>query len=117
MKVEKGNKATDWTPAPEDVQAEIDANASALSDFEGVVTTSISGLQAQIDGVVDSWFYAYTPTTANYPASEWTTTELKQRHVGDTLQTLNPMLMRLLLQMQESLGVGLIIVVFTLGHL
>ena len=25
MKLEKGNKATDWTPAPEDVQAEIDA--------------------------------------------------------------------------------------------
>ena len=84
VKIELGNKATDWTPAPEDVQAAIDANASALSDFEGAVTTSISGLQAQIDGVVDSWFYAYTPTTANYPASEWTTTELKQRHVGDT---------------------------------
>ena len=84
LKLEKGNKATDWTPAPEDVQAAIDANASALSDFEGAVTTSISGLQAQIDGVVDSWFYAYTPTTANYPASEWNTTELKQRHIGDT---------------------------------
>lgn len=25
LKVEKGNKATDWTPAPEDVQAEIDS--------------------------------------------------------------------------------------------
>ena len=24
LKLEKGNKATDWTPAPEDVQAEID---------------------------------------------------------------------------------------------
>ena len=28
IKVEKGNKATDWTPAPEDVQAEIDAKKS-----------------------------------------------------------------------------------------
>ena len=28
MKLEKGNKATDWTPAPEDVQAEIDAKKS-----------------------------------------------------------------------------------------
>lgn len=28
VKVEKGNKATDWTPAPEDVQAEIDAKKS-----------------------------------------------------------------------------------------
>ena len=28
IKLEKGNKATDWTPAPEDVQAEIDAKKS-----------------------------------------------------------------------------------------
>ena len=28
IKIEKGNKATDWTPAPEDVQAEIDAKKS-----------------------------------------------------------------------------------------
>lgn len=26
IKLEKGNIATDWTPAPEDIQAEIDKN-------------------------------------------------------------------------------------------
>ena len=31
LKVEKGNKATDWTPAPEDVQAEIDKTNSELA--------------------------------------------------------------------------------------
>ena len=31
MKLEKGNKATDWTPAPEDVQAEIDAKKSIFT--------------------------------------------------------------------------------------
>lgn len=30
-KVERGNKATDWTPAPEDVQAEIDAKKSTFT--------------------------------------------------------------------------------------
>lgn len=35
IKLEKGNKATDWTPAPEDVQAEIDSkvdNSRVLTD-------------------------------------------------------------------------------------
>lgn len=36
LKIEKGNKATDWTPAPEDVQASID---TAQSTADGVRTT------------------------------------------------------------------------------
>lgn len=32
LKAERGNKATDWTPAPEDVQAEIDAVSDAVDD-------------------------------------------------------------------------------------
>lgn len=38
-KLEFGNKATDWTPAPEDVQAEIDLKANIASPiFTGTVT-------------------------------------------------------------------------------
>ncbi len=48
------------------------------------VYLSISNLQAQVDGEINSWFYAYSPTLTNYPASEWTTDEEKARHVGDT---------------------------------
>lgn len=33
-KVEKGNKATDWTPAPEDVDAAIDVVSSELTEFK-----------------------------------------------------------------------------------
>ena len=36
MKIEKGNQATDWTPAPEDVQSDID---TAQSTADGVRTT------------------------------------------------------------------------------
>ena len=43
-----------------------------------------ANLQAQVDGVVDNWFYPYSPSLANYPASEWTTNTLKDRHIGDT---------------------------------
>ena len=34
VKIEKGNKATDWTPAPEDVDAAIDVVSSKLTSFK-----------------------------------------------------------------------------------
>ena len=43
----------------------------------------IAHLQSQIDGNITTWFYAYVPTTANAPASGWTTTALKNQHLGD----------------------------------
>lgn len=49
-----------------------------------VVDQNKQYLQQQIDGEVSNWFYAYSPTLANYPASDWTTNEIKDRHVGDT---------------------------------
>ncbi|SFL10185.1 hypothetical protein SAMN05216357_112132 [Porphyromonadaceae bacterium KH3CP3RA] len=59
----------------------------AIEDAEanvGLINTEIGKLQAQIDGEVSNWFYPYTPTLANYPASDWTTNEIKDRHIGDT---------------------------------
>lgn len=73
--------------AAADATAKADA---AIGEAQGYTDTVKAGLQAQIDGVVDSWFYAYSPTISNYPASEWTTTELKQRHVGDTFTNTQP---------------------------
>ena len=49
-----------------------------------VVDQNRQYLQDQIDGVVDNWFYPYSPTLANYPASDWTTNTIKDRHIGDT---------------------------------
>ena len=81
VKIEKGNKATDWTPAPEDVEASI---AESKTYTEGLVTALGDTLQSQIDGVVDSYFMEGVPTTSNAPANEWAADELKQRHEGDT---------------------------------
>ncbi len=43
VKVEKGNKATDWTPAPEDVQGQIDTSIKSV-DVEYYLSTSLSAL-------------------------------------------------------------------------
>jgi len=38
IKLEIGNKATDWTPAPEDVQSQIDSATTRISTNEGSIT-------------------------------------------------------------------------------
>ena len=56
---------------------------NSLHDYAEVVTKQIEGLQSQIDGQIQTWFYDYLPTNTNHPASEWTTTDLKNQHLGD----------------------------------
>lgn len=56
---------------------------TAVNTFAETVTKDIEALQSQIDGQIQTWFYDYEPTTDNYPASEWTTTEQKNQHLGD----------------------------------
>ncbi|WP_019377662.1 phage tail spike protein [Virgibacillus halodenitrificans] len=50
IKLEKGNKATDWTPAPEDTQAQIDDNALIIEQHD----TSITQLSNQITSKVET---------------------------------------------------------------
>ena len=56
-------------------------------DIEGfvnnIVNPKIENLQNQIDGVIETWFSEGVPTLANYPASEWSTDNLKIAHLGD----------------------------------
>lgn len=63
IKLEKGNKATDWTAAPE--------------DLENSITSLGRDLQTQIDGKIETFNQATDPSTA------WTTTTLKNQHIGD----------------------------------
>lgn len=43
----------------------------------------LSEIQAQLDGQIEQFFDTYDPTLSNAPASEWTTSELKENHLGD----------------------------------
>ena len=47
FKIEEGNKSTDWTPAPEDVQAELDSKVAVT-----VYESGITQLQSSIDSKV-----------------------------------------------------------------
>lgn len=50
---------------------------------ENIVNPKIDGIQDQIDGVIETWFYNGVPTLTNYPATEWNTEALKIQHLGD----------------------------------
>lgn len=65
-------------------QTEAEKTAStALAKALVTVNSYMSELQNQIDGNIASWFYAYVPTLENEPASNWSTDETKNQHLGD----------------------------------
>ncbi len=69
-----------------DKQAQIDSAQQTADDAQ----SRIDQLQDQVDGVVEAFSFPYTPTPQNYPASEWTTDEKKQAHVGDVFYNIQP---------------------------
>ena len=53
-KLEIGNKATDWTPAPEDVQSQIDTHTTQISTTTNKVSsieTNLSGITSRVTNV------------------------------------------------------------------
>lgn len=65
------------------VQDSTQANASDLATYILNQTKTNESLQSQIDGSIETWFYEVPPTSENEPASNWTTTDLKNNHLGD----------------------------------
>ena len=63
IKLEKGNRATDLSPAPEDTEIYTD--------------NLVADLQEQVDGKIQTW------SQKNDPSTQWTTTEEKKKHEGD----------------------------------
>lgn len=67
----------------DNLQESKDYSDGKLADYADTVTKSLSGLQAQIDGQIETFFYDYEPSLQNLPASEWTSTEERKKHEGD----------------------------------
>ncbi len=62
-----------------------------LSSFEATrdyvnsaLQTDLADLKNRADGVIESWFYSHSPNLTNLPASNWTTNEQRDSHIGDT---------------------------------
>lgn len=86
--LDKFNEYEEVSQDIQDAQAsanEADRKAQAAQDFiDNTLPGELSELRGIIDGQIESFFYNYDPTMSNYPASSWTTTEDKERHLNDT---------------------------------
>lgn len=70
--------ASDWKKASKYTD---DTN---LNNFVNVTfAESMKSLNDLIDTKITTWYYSGVPTLNNLPASEWTTAELKNSHIGD----------------------------------
>lgn len=61
----------------------VETNSDDLTAYITATNSKLDDLQGQIDGSIMTWFYEYVPTNSNAPASDWTTTDLKNNHLGD----------------------------------
>lgn len=80
LKIEKGNKATDWTPAPEDVQASIDTAQSTADNVQTTVTqtrTEVEALKTSTESLTTA-MREYTKTTDFEAYKKQVTSQLSQ---------------------------------------
>ena len=81
MFISSSNKSI--ATAIDEISDSTQANAADLANYISSNAREIESLQGQIDGSISTWFYEYEPTNTNKPASDWTTTDLKNVHLGD----------------------------------
>jgi hypothetical protein len=63
FKLEKGNKATDWTPAPEDVNANISSAEAAASALANTAQGKANSAYALAETKTDAWVTTITQNT------------------------------------------------------
>lgn len=60
-----------------------ETNAKDLAGYITKNTSALAELQTQIDGSIMTWFFACPPEDDKEPTSKWTTTDVKNQHLGD----------------------------------
>ena len=73
----EGYHAEDW------VNASKYTDNSYAKNLEKTTMNKINGLQNQVDGKVELWYYHGKPETTNSPAKNWTDAETKRKHLDD----------------------------------
>ncbi len=64
--------------------ADTEDKTNATKDYiDNTLPGILSNIQELIDGQIEQFFETYDPTLNNSPASDWTTTALKEEHLGD----------------------------------
>lgn len=69
--------------------AEMQEFQNAMSQTQSYIDKAIEGLQDQLDGKVESYFYPYDPSFDLEPTSEWVTREEMDAHINDTFTNIH----------------------------
>lgn len=65
--------------------AEAARKAQQAQDYlDNTLPAEFGEINRRLDGVVENWFYAYTPTRVNEPAKSWLADGSAAQHQGDT---------------------------------
>nr|WP_289038291.1 phage tail spike protein [uncultured Allobacillus sp.] len=87
IKIEKGNKATDWSPAPEDTQAQIDDINVTVSSHSTQITQNATNIQEKADStVVDGLETRITSAESNINGLEGAITTKVEQTTFNTLE-------------------------------
>lgn len=65
------------------IVSNLNGTTEDLTAYIAATNAELENLQGQIVGSITTWFYKVPPENTNPPASEWTTTEQKNIHLGD----------------------------------
>lgn len=75
-------------------QQAADAASRKAQEAKDYIDNTLPGefarINEKLDGVVENWFYAYTPTLQNDPAASWIRDGEQAQHEGDTFTNTQP---------------------------
>lgn len=76
------------------VKSEQSANEYADQSLSSFINSTYNPDKTELEGLIDgkivAWFYPYVPSLVNPPAIEWTSNEIKDKHLGDLFYDTTP---------------------------
>lgn len=86
--------ATNAEDAANTAQQAADSASRKAQEAKDYIDNTLPGefarINEKLDGVVENWFYAYTPTLQNDPAASWLRDGEQAQHEGDTFTNTQP---------------------------
>lgn len=75
----------------QDTANSADRKAQQAKDYiDNTLPGELSEINKRLDGVVENWFYPYTPSLYNEPAQIWIADGEQENHIGDTFTNTLP---------------------------
>lgn len=75
----------------QDTANSADRKAQQAKDYiDNTLPGKLSEINKRLDGVVENWFYPYTPSLYNEPAQTWIADGEQENHIGDTFTNTLP---------------------------